>query len=79
MLFRSYYDFLRVHSWHLECARLVDGLARGGQDGFRVVRGGSWYDSHPEQFRCQFRAAVSPDTRHQDLGFRVARTITKAR
>ena len=42
----------------------------------RVLRGGSWNVGYPDYFRCAYRVSIVPDTRHNDYGFRVARTLT---
>ncbi|MFH1265138.1 MAG: SUMF1/EgtB/PvdO family nonheme iron enzyme [Planctomycetota bacterium] len=48
----------------------------GGSSASRVLRGGSWYSVDPGYFRCAFRDCSGPDCRDNDLGFRVARTLT---
>jgi formylglycine-generating enzyme required for sulfatase activity len=40
----------------------------------RVVRGGSWYIDHTENFRCAFRSSNGPGDRYFRDGFRLART-----
>lgn len=40
---------------------------------YRVFRGGSW-DFHAAYARCSYRNSVTPDSRSNDLGFRLART-----
>jgi formylglycine-generating enzyme required for sulfatase activity len=54
----------------------TDGSARTlGNCKRRVVRGGSWYDS-PDYLRSANRSRVdASDSRDDDLGFRVARTL----
>ena len=42
----------------------------------RVLRGGSWCDGLPDDFRCAYRFDRRPDYRSDDRGFRVARTLT---
>ena len=42
----------------------------------RVLRGGSWYYSHPDVFRCAYRSFAHPEARYTARGFRVARTLT---
>ena len=42
----------------------------------RVLRGGSWNNSHPGSFRGAFRNYSGPDRRFDNSGFRVARTLT---
>jgi formylglycine-generating enzyme required for sulfatase activity len=43
---------------------------------FRVIRGGSWSFS-PRSLRAARRCAIDPDERYSNLGFRVARTLTR--
>src|SRR5262249_16328799 len=54
----------------------IDGSAwtEGGDERQRVVRGGSWV-SPPEVFRSALRTWASTDSRGDDLGFRVGRTL----
>jgi len=47
----------------------------GGNTGFRVLRGGSWYNT-PENLRSADRVGYHPDNRFDNLGFRVGRTLT---
>ena len=49
-------------------------LRHGGDCSKRIVRGGSW-NSIPMNIRSAKRASASLDTRHADIGFRVARTL----
>jgi len=42
----------------------------------RTARGGSWY-SNAATLRVAVRAKAAPDERHDDLGFRVARTLAR--
>ncbi len=44
----------------------------------RVVRGGSWRGADIADFRCAFRDNYDPETRQDDLGFRVARDFNPA-
>ena len=37
----------------------------------RVLRGGSWDDATPDNFRCAYRYFNYPDIRYDDFGFRV--------
>ncbi len=55
----------------------TDGSAwlRGSDARRRVVRGGSWAN-YPQDLRAALRNWVSTDYRDNDLGFRVARTLT---
>jgi formylglycine-generating enzyme required for sulfatase activity len=46
----------------------------GGDEGSRVVRGGSW-DNSPVDLRSAFRAWFTPVIRTNSLGFRVGRTL----
>ena len=43
---------------------------------YRVLRGGSWYDGHPDYFRCAFRRSYRPVYRFNFLGFRVSMAFT---
>ncbi len=53
-----------------------DGRARtSGDCSRRVIRGGSWKDA-PEYLRSANRGYGKPGARHEDLGFRLARTLT---
>ncbi len=42
---------------------------------FRVLRGGSWGDTHPDRFRCTSRFYREPGYRDDLNGFRVARDV----
>ena len=42
----------------------------GGQ-AFKVVRGGSWYDHHPDELATDTRQRASPEERNDRVGFRV--------
>ena len=55
----------------------VDGSAWTGGEGCeqRVMRGGSWYD-RPKYLRSAFRGWNTPQSRHKDVGFRIARDLT---
>ena len=46
----------------------------GGDCSLRVLRGGSWYDD-PKNVRSADRDSYYPSDRHDDVGFRVARTL----
>jgi len=53
-----------------------DGSVRlGGDPSRRVLRGGSWRDGNFETLRSAARGSSEPDRRHNDIGFRVARTL----
>ena len=41
----------------------------------RVVRGGSWFNLTPEDFRTTFRLSLSPGEADRHYGFRVARDV----
>jgi formylglycine-generating enzyme required for sulfatase activity len=53
-----------------------DGSAwiEGGQEGRRVFRGGSW-DIEADFLRSAIRDGIRTGFRHNNLGFRVARTL----
>jgi formylglycine-generating enzyme required for sulfatase activity len=54
-----------------------DGSARAGSpDSLRVIRGGSW-DLLPRLLRSSSRDALPPDTRRDNVGFRVALTLSE--
>jgi formylglycine-generating enzyme required for sulfatase activity len=42
----------------------------------RVVRGGSWFNDHPDYFRCAYRGRYSPDVRLYTLGFRLVENMS---
>ncbi len=46
-------------------------------DAWRVLRGGSWAEDEPGVVRCAFRAGITPDSRYDGDGFRVARGSLK--
>ncbi len=46
----------------------------GGEQEFRVLRGGSWFDS-PAVLRSANRNWLTPDFRNSNFGFRLARTL----
>jgi formylglycine-generating enzyme required for sulfatase activity len=53
----------------------ADSAARSQADcGSRVVRGGDWF-SPASSLRPAVRAKAGPDAHHDDIGFRVARTL----
>jgi len=55
----------------------ADGSPReGGRNSLRVIRGGSW-DLLPRLLRSANRDALPPETRRDNLGFRLALTISK--
>lgn len=49
----------------------------GGRKDLRVIRGGAWF-IFPEFSRSANRAKLSPDTRNNFVGFRVARTLDRS-
>lgn len=54
----------------------TDGSAwLGGDDGMKVLRGGSW-NLDPQGLRSADRGRGSPDLRDNSIGFRVSRTLT---
>ena len=52
-------------------SRNPPGPASGG---YRVLRGGSWYDVSYGSFRCAYRYYCLPDYRYNNSGFRCSRT-----
>jgi formylglycine-generating enzyme required for sulfatase activity len=51
--------------------RIEDGREHPGEDGvYRVLRGGSWFDSR-DFSRCAYRVRARADHRNDDAGFRV--------
>ena len=70
-----------VFEWCEDRFALYEGRAqsdpKGPQSGtMRVVRGGSWYHSGLDVFRCASRSRnCDPSTRSDDLGFRAAMAI----
>ena len=46
------------------------GSYRPRSVGFRVLRGGSWYDDDPADLSCSYRDFNRPDFRDDDVGFR---------
>lgn len=57
----------------------TDGTAwlEGGRKDLRVIRGGAWF-IFPEFSRSANRAKLSPDTRNNFVGFRVARSLDRS-
>jgi formylglycine-generating enzyme required for sulfatase activity len=41
----------------------------------RVIRGGSWNVTTPQDLRSAYRGGNAPTSRYNSLGFRVARTL----
>jgi hypothetical protein len=56
-----------------------DSARRAGwgpaEEASRVLRGGSWNNDNPDNFRCAYRNNNHPDNRNHNNGFRVASTI----
>jgi formylglycine-generating enzyme required for sulfatase activity len=46
------------------------------KDRGRVLRGGSWFNRNPKNFRGAFRFNLEPELRICNCGFRLARTVT---
>jgi formylglycine-generating enzyme required for sulfatase activity len=62
--------------WNASSGNPGDGSARtSGDCGSRVLRGGSWY-SIPRFLRSAGRLRFTPGNRNNDIGFRVARTLS---
>ena len=57
----------------------TDGTAwlEGGRKDLRIIRGGAWF-IFPEFSRSANRAKLSPDTRNNFVGFRIARTLDRS-
>ncbi len=57
----------------------INGTAwlEGGKKDLRMIRGGAWF-IFPEFSRSANRAKLSPDTRNNFVGFRVARTLDRS-
>jgi formylglycine-generating enzyme required for sulfatase activity len=72
-----------VFEWTEDCEHVYssapsDGAAfKSAGCRYRVVRGGSWY-SNPGDLRAAYRQTRSSDSRSNDLGFRVGRTLLTA-
>lgn len=49
-----------------------------GRNSSRVLRGGSWNNDNPENFRGSYRNHNHPDNRNHNNGFRVSRTFPLA-
>jgi formylglycine-generating enzyme required for sulfatase activity/uncharacterized caspase-like protein len=65
--------------WHDEYhGAPTDGSARssGGECSHRILRGGSTYDD-PEDLRAAYRSMVNAGYRTNNVGFRVARTLSR--
>jgi formylglycine-generating enzyme required for sulfatase activity len=72
-----------VWEWCADAAELrydgapVDGTARSGKpDSPRILRGGAW-NSGPVNVRLTARYAAAPSSRHDDIGFRIARNLSQ--
>jgi formylglycine-generating enzyme required for sulfatase activity len=65
-------------AWHPSLdGAASDGSPRDGSPGsLRVIRGGSW-DLLPRLLRSSNRDALPPDTRRDNVGFRVALTLSE--
>ena len=68
-----------VQDWYHDSYRgaPTDGSAwtSGGEQKYRVLRGGSWVVTIFSSTRAAARYSSSPDSRERDVGFRVARTV----
>jgi formylglycine-generating enzyme required for sulfatase activity len=71
-----------VWEWAEDCwsYRILDNPGNGsalaaGDCRRRAVRGGSW-DNYPQSIRAAQRGSVPSDNRVDDLGFRLARTLS---
>jgi len=67
--------------WEWTCSTYDEGYQGGeavcaavGDEGRRVLRGGSWY-AEPLRLRSAFRLIYGPTYRDISVGFRVARAI----
>jgi formylglycine-generating enzyme required for sulfatase activity len=70
-----------VYDWVEDCfhdsyeGAPTDGTAWTARDcPYRVLRGGSG-NSEPQYLRAAFRNSTNADNRHDDIGFRIARTL----
>ncbi len=64
-------------SWHENYRGAPEdgSVWQGGDASLRVLRGGSWYDI-PRDLRAAYRNGYTTDYRYDNLGFRLARTLT---
>ncbi|MDP6816344.1 MAG: formylglycine-generating enzyme family protein [Alphaproteobacteria bacterium] len=65
--------------WHEDYAGAPDdgsAWTKGGDCGRRVLRGGSW-NNRPGYLRSALRSRYGADYRDNDIGFRVARTLSR--
>ncbi|MBI3800386.1 MAG: formylglycine-generating enzyme family protein [Deltaproteobacteria bacterium] len=53
-------------------------LTAAKEGGSRVLRGGSWNNDNPGNFRCAYRNNNRPDNRNDNNGFRCASTLVRA-
>ena len=78
------YDLIgNVWEWTADC--FADDYSSAGSDSAaralnncqtRTVRGGDWF-STPSSLRPAVRAKANPDAHHDDIGFRVVRTLAR--
>ena len=54
-----------------------DGREDLTKGGYRIVRGGSWYNDDPAVLRCASRGRNDPGLKGPSVGFRVARSLPK--
>jgi formylglycine-generating enzyme required for sulfatase activity len=52
----------------------TDGSAFEGSGSRRVVRGGAYHSTYPEELRADYRSGRDPDDRNVSIGFRLARS-----
>jgi formylglycine-generating enzyme required for sulfatase activity len=66
-------DGYDANFWSGRAAETVDPVNRSaGEQGMRVLRGGSWLDIDADLFRASFRSRFYPDDRYFSRGFRCA-------
>ncbi|MBL9127271.1 MAG: SUMF1/EgtB/PvdO family nonheme iron enzyme, partial [Verrucomicrobiales bacterium] len=58
----------RATDWTIPSERL---RRASSQDGYKTVRGASWFDHDPDMLRTETRWAELPDTRNDRIGFRI--------
>lgn len=67
---------LRVILWIGQRSRAATAGRGTAEPGARVLRGGSWNNDNPENFRCANRNNNNPDNRNNNNGFRGASALS---